>query len=203
MTGEIAVQAAGVPASLPLVVPMPRPIKSVVRARPTPVVPPHASHAKTSKPTPPVRKPQGLTVSRNAWVLKSGKPKQWVWPLEGRILDAFRGTGQRRNTGIDIAAQMGAEVRATAEGVVAYADNALASYGNLILLRHGGSFMSAYAHNDKILVKRGDLVRAGEVIAHAGKSGRAASPRLHFELRKNVTPLNPMRYLPKRAKKGP
>lgn len=143
-----------------------------------------------------------LKESGNNWILKKGKPKRWIWPLKGRIIASFGSKGQRRNTGIDIATQKGTPIRATADGVVAYADDALASYGNLILLRHGGSYMSAYAHNDKNLVQRGDLVRAGEIIALAGQSGRAPSPRLHFELRKKLTPLNPMRYLPKRRKKG-
>lgn len=148
----------------------------------------------------PRRKP--LTASRKNQFLASGKPKRWLWPLKGRIIGKFRSEGRHRNPGIDIAARMGAPVRATADGIVAYADNAVASYGKLILLRHGGSYMSAYAHNDEILVRRGDFVRAGDLISLAGRSGRVDSPRLHFELRRRVTPLNPLHHLPKRRKKG-
>ena len=176
--------------------------KSVVPAIPLPIP---VKNVDVPPPLPPVnshsREEGGLKVSKNAWVIHAGTPKEWLWPLEGRIVESFGIKGNRRNTGIDIATSLGASVRATADGVVAFSDDALASYGNLILLRHGGSFMSAYAHNDKLLVKRGDLVRAGEVIALAGTSGRAESPRLHFELRKNLTPLNPMQYLPKRQTK--
>lgn len=143
-----------------------------------------------------------LKPAKNAWVLKSGAPKKWLWPVNGKILKTFGRRGATRNTGIDIAAKVGQHVKASADGVVAYADDALAGYGKLILLRHGGSFMSAYAHNDKILVKRGDMVRAGETIARAGTTGRAKSPRVHFELRKSIKPLNPLKYLPPRKKRG-
>ena len=171
-------------------IPTPVPVKNAA-ASPSPPIPnPHSS------------KKDGLKISKNAWVIGASKPKKWLWPVEGGIIESFGTKGKRRNTGIDIAASHGAPVRATADGVVAYADDALASYGNLVLLRHGGSFMSAYAHNDKILVKRGELVRAGEIIARVGTSGRAESPRLHFELRKNLTPLNPMKYLPKRSRES-
>ena len=180
--------ARWVPLAMPM--PMPEPIKNMASIQPSAKATLQKRNRKKPKP------------AKSAWVLSSKAPKRWLWPLEGRIIGKFRSKGRRRNTGIDIETQMGTPVHATAEGIVAYADNALASYGKLILLRHGGSFMSAYAHNDKILVKRGDQVFAGEVIAHAGKSGRASSPRLHFELRKKVTPLNPMRYLPKRNTKG-
>ena len=173
-----------------LAIPTPNPIKNSTFSQPSSLSLPHSSKKKPAKTV--------KTTAKNVRVLSVNRPKRWLWPLEGSIISTFSNRGQRRNSGIDIAAQMGDPVRATADGIVAYADNALASYGKLILLRHGGSFMSAYAHNDKILVKRGDMISAGEVIAHAGKSGRATSPRLHFELRKHVTPLNPMRYLPKR-----
>ncbi|MEO5367933.1 MAG: M23 family metallopeptidase [Magnetococcus sp. WYHC-3] len=101
-----------------------------------------------------------------------------------------------KSTGIDIAAPKGTEVVASAAGVVSYADNRLPGYGNLIIIRHGGSFMTAYAHNEEILVRRGQTVRAGQVIARVGDSGRVETPRLHFELRKSIRPLDPMDYLP-------
>lgn len=137
-----------------------------------------------------------LKRSRNTWVLKAGRPKQWLWPHQGRILATFGRRGAKHNNGIDIAGQVGDPVRATADGVVAYADDGLAGYGNLILLRHGGSYMSAYAHNSAVLVRRGQSVRAGETIARLGQSGQVTSPRLHFELRKRIKPLNPLKYLP-------
>ncbi|MBF0590005.1 MAG: M23 family metallopeptidase [Magnetococcales bacterium] len=87
--------------------------------------------------------------------------------------------------------------------LVAYADSGLPGYGNMILVRHGGSYMTAYAHNDTIMVKPGQKVRAGQIIAKVGTSGRVKSPRLHFEVRKSVTAINPLRHLPytRKAKK--
>ncbi|OSM01858.1 putative peptidase M23B [Magnetofaba australis IT-1] len=134
----------------------------------------------------------------NAWILKAGAPRSWRWPVKGKVISQFGKKGAKRNTGIDIAAKRGEPVRAAAAGVVSYADDGLPGYGNLIILRHGGKFMTAYAHTEKILVKNGQKVRAGQVIAHVGQSGRTDKPKLHFELRKKITPLNPLRYLPKK-----
>lgn len=130
--------------------------------------------------------------------VSASPPGQWQWPHGGRIIQTFGKHGQTRSTGIDIAVRRGDRVRAAADGVVAYADDGLPGYGNLVILRHGGSYMTAYAHNDTILVKRGEAVRAGQEIAKAGQSGRVSSPRLHFELRKGVTPVDPLRHLPRR-----
>ncbi len=186
------------PASTPA--PPQRMVQKPVPPPPPPVV---ERPVRTALPTPaPARnKKARWKRSKNTWVLKARAPKRWLWPIEGKILRAFGRKGARRNNGIDIAGQAGEPVRAAAAGVVAYADDALPGYGNLILLRHGGSFMSAYAHNSKILVQRGQSVRAGEIIAKVGKSGGAATPRLHFELRKRIKPLNPIRYLPSRKKR--
>ncbi|MEO5347459.1 MAG: M23 family metallopeptidase [Magnetococcus sp. YQC-9] len=130
--------------------------------------------------------------------LSPNPPQTWVWPHPGRIIGRFGQFGALRNTGIDIAANPGDPVVAAADGVVAYADQGLATYGNMILLRHGGSIMTAYAHVQKILVKQGQSVRAGETIALAGQSGVTVTPRLHFEVRRNIAPQNPLEFLPKR-----
>ncbi|GAB0058641.1 Murein hydrolase activator NlpD [Candidatus Magnetaquicoccaceae bacterium FCR-1] len=130
--------------------------------------------------------------------LSPNPPARWVWPHSGRIISRFGQFGARRNTGIDIAANPGDPVMAAADGVVAYADQGLATYGNMVLLRHGGAFMTTYAHVQKILVKQGQSVRAGETIALAGQSGVTVSPRLHFEIRRSIEPQNPLEYLPKR-----
>ncbi|MEO5378609.1 MAG: peptidoglycan DD-metalloendopeptidase family protein [Magnetococcus sp. DMHC-6] len=133
-----------------------------------------------------------------AFIQTSTAPKNWLWPVSGRIISRFGDSGQHKNTGIDIAVPLGTEVKAAADGVVAYADNGLPGYGNLILLRHGGSFMTAYAHNAKILVSMGQSVRRGEKIATSGQSGHTTTPKLHFELRYKIQPVNPLRYLPKK-----
>ncbi|MBF0165052.1 MAG: M23 family metallopeptidase [Magnetococcales bacterium] len=130
--------------------------------------------------------------------LSPNPPARWIWPHSGRIISRFGQFGARRNTGIDIAANPGDPVVAAADGVVAYADQGLATFGNMVLLRHGGTFMTTYAHVQKILVKQGQAVRAGETIALAGQSGVTVSPRLHFEIRRSIEPQNPLEYLPKR-----
>ena len=100
-----------------------------------------------------------------------------------------------RSDGIDLAVPQGTEVRAAEDGIVAYAGNELKGYGNLVLVRHANGFVTAYAHASDILVKRGDAVKRGQVIAHSGQTGNVTSPQLHFEIRKGATPVDPAQYL--------
>lgn len=115
------------------------------------------------------------------------------WPARGRVIDGFSGKG--RSEGIKIAVPEGTPVRASEGGTVAYAGNALKAYGNLVLIRHDNGYVSAYAHNSDLNVRRGDRVNRGQVIARSGQSGNVASPQLHFELRKGAEPVDPMTYL--------
>ncbi len=92
---------------------------------------------------------------------------------------------------------MGTDVHAAESGVVAYAGSELKGYGNLVLVRHDNGWVTAYAHADKLLVKRGDKIARGQVIAKAGKSGEVAQPQLHFELRQGSKPVDPLPYLAK------
>jgi murein DD-endopeptidase MepM/ murein hydrolase activator NlpD len=117
---------------------------------------------------------------------------EFRWPAHGRIIQAYRAGG---NEGINIALPEGTSVKAAEAGVVAYAGNDLKGYGNLVLIRHPNGFVTAYANNGEIEVKRGDVVKRGEVIAKSGQSGNVASPQLHFELRKGSTPVDPTQYL--------
>lgn len=114
-----------------------------------------------------------------------------MWPAQGEIIETFT----TETKGIDIAGKIGDPVVAAAKGKVAYAGNGARGFGNLIILDHGNNFITAYAHNEKLLVKAGDTADKGSQIATLGESD-ASSPRLHFELRRNGTPVNPMRYLP-------
>ena len=118
------------------------------------------------------------------------------WPVRGRIISTF---GQKpngtRNEGINIAVPEGTDVRAAADGVVAYAGNELKGYGNLVLIRHAGGWVTAYAHNKELFVKRGERVRRGQVIAKAGRTGSVKTPQLHFEIRKGATAVDPLKYL--------
>jgi murein DD-endopeptidase MepM/ murein hydrolase activator NlpD len=104
-----------------------------------------------------------------------------------------------RNDGINIAAREGMPIRAAESGVVAYAGNELQGFGNLLLVRHADDLMTAYAHASKILVKRGELVRRGQVVARVGRTGNVTRPQLHFEVRRRDKPVDPMRYLSRLA----
>lgn len=126
----------------------------------------------------------------------SNGPVKWQWPHNGRILSGFGG-GQPANKGIDIIGNEGDPVKAAAAGVVVYSGNGLLGYGNMVILNHNSQYLSAYAHNSRIFVREGDKVKAGEKIAEIGNTG-AARMMLHFEIRRDGNPVNPMRYLPKR-----
>lgn len=118
------------------------------------------------------------------------------WPVKGKIVAKFgpRPDGSH-NDGIDIAVPLGTDVVATEDGIIAYAGNELKGYGNLILIRHDDNWVSAYAHNEQMLVKRGDKVKRGQVIAKAGKSGNIEQPVVHFELRQGSKPVDPTKHL--------
>jgi murein DD-endopeptidase MepM/ murein hydrolase activator NlpD len=117
---------------------------------------------------------------------------EFRWPAHGRVIQGFKAGG---NDGINIAVPEGTSVKAAEAGVVAYAGSELKGYGNLVLIRHPNGFVSAYANNSDIEVKRGDTVKRGQTIAKSGQSGNVASPQLHFELRKGSTPVDPSQYL--------
>jgi murein DD-endopeptidase MepM/ murein hydrolase activator NlpD len=117
------------------------------------------------------------------------------WPVAGKITSKF---GPRRGSfhdGLDISAPLGTPILAAASGEVIYS-GALRGYGNLVILRHRGGYVTIYAHNQKNLVREGKAVRRGQVIARVGQTGRASGPHLHFEVRKDNLARNPLRYLP-------
>ncbi|PHM73315.1 murein hydrolase activator NlpD [Xenorhabdus kozodoii] len=120
----------------------------------------------------------------------------WRWPAEGKILEGFSDS-QGGNKGIDIAGSRGQPVFATAGGKVVYAGNVLRGYGNLIIIKHNDDYLSAYAHNDTMLVRDQQDVQAGQKIATMGSTG-TSSVRLHFEIRYKGKSVNPLRYLPQR-----
>ncbi|WP_300529996.1 M23 family metallopeptidase [Maricaulis sp.] len=118
------------------------------------------------------------------------------WPVRGRVISGFgRTESGGRNDGINIEVSAGTEVRASAAGQVVYAGSELAGYGQLILLRHSNGYVTAYAHNRRLLVREGDQVERGQVVAEAGSSGTVDSPQVHFEIRRGVNPEDPMRHL--------
>ena len=120
----------------------------------------------------------------------------FAWPARGNIVARFGpgATGEKFN-GINIAVPLDTPVLASADGVVAYAGNELKGYGNLILVRHANGYVTAYAHASELLVKRGETIKRGQVIAKSGQSGEVGSPQLHFEIRKGSTPVDPLQFL--------
>jgi len=125
----------------------------------------------------------------------SQKIRNWVWPAKGKIIEGFS-TAKQGNKGINIAGTRGDSVKSTANGIVVYAGDALRGYGQLIIVKHNDDYLSAYAHNDSILVKEQQLVKAGQVIAKMGDTD-AESVMLHFEVRFRGKSVNPMKYLSK------
>jgi len=126
----------------------------------------------------------------------AGAMPSFRWPVRGRVIAGFgASTNGAQNDGINLAVPAGTPVKAADDGVVAYAGNELKGYGNLVLVRHPNGFVSAYAHASELLVKRGDSIKRGQVIARAGQTGNVTSPQLHFEIRKGSTPVDPTKYL--------
>ena len=126
----------------------------------------------------------------------AGALPSFRWPVRGRVIAGFgpKPNGLQ-NDGINLAVPEGTPVKAAEDGVVAYAGNELKGYGNLVLVRHSNGFVTAYAHASEILVKRGDTVKRGQVIAKSGQTGNVTAPQLHFEIRKGATPVDPSQYL--------
>ena len=128
-------------------------------------------------------------------VVTSGQPV-WRWPANGQIIRRFS-AAEGGNKGIDIAGQLGDPVVAAADGRVVYAGSGLLGYGNLVIINHNREFLSAYAHNSRILVSENDMVKAGDKIAEMGQSG-TDRVQLHFEIRRNGRPVDPLVHLPRR-----
>ncbi|PHS19090.1 MAG: hypothetical protein COA86_05315 [Kangiella sp.] len=125
----------------------------------------------------------------------NNKIENWIWPVNGKIVQGFSAK-QNQNKGLDIKAKKGSAVRATAPGKVVYSGNGLKGYGQLVIIKHNDSYLSAYAHNNKIHVSENEVVKAGQRIADLGKSG-SDTFKLHFEIRYKGKPVNPLNYLPK------
>ena len=119
----------------------------------------------------------------------------WSWPARGQLLARFQSNGSL-NKGIDIAGQLGEPVRAASDGAVVYAGRGLIGYGDMIIIKHDETYLSAYAHNSRLLVKEGDQVKVGQVIAEMGSSG-TDRVKLHFEIRRKGQPVDPLTYLPR------
>lgn len=176
---------------------------AVAEARPIemqPMLPLDAS--QTAQGAAPAPAPTESTITGAQFATSGTSPAQaavapagnnWLWPTNGEVIKGF-GNGSK---GLDIAGKVGDPVQAAAGGTVAYAGSGLRGLGKLIVIRHENDYLTAYAHNSKLLVKEGDKVQAGQKIAEVGDSD-ASRPMLHFELRKGGTPVDPANHLPKR-----
>ncbi len=164
-----------------------RPASAVPRATPAPQ-PAAAATAPRAVPvvarTGPVPKPPPRSGSK------------FLWPVQGKVVSGFGAQGKGyHHDGINILAPRGAGIRAAENGVIAYAGNELRGFGNLVLVKHSGGWTTAYAHTDQILVRRGQTVKRGQLIARVGSSGNVARPQLHFEIRKGARAVDPARLL--------
>jgi murein DD-endopeptidase MepM/ murein hydrolase activator NlpD len=148
------------------------------------------ANARVLTPTEP-----SIETESGAGEAASGSPT-FRWPVRGRILSAFGAHNGQQNDGIDLSVPEGTSVKAADDGVVAYAGNELKGYGNLVLVRHQNGFVTAYAHASELMVKRGDQVKRGQIIARSGQTGNVNAPQLHFEIRKGKVPVDPMQFLP-------
>jgi len=151
----------------------------VPRAKPTSTP---AWYSNTA--TPPVTQPANYTPAGGSLV--------FAWPLNGPVVADYGTTiSGERNVGINIAVPFGTPIHAAAAGQISYAGNELRGYGNLVLIKHDDGYVTAYAHAERIVVNRGDMVQKGQIIGYAGQTGDVTSPQLHFEIRKGVAPVNP------------
>ncbi len=118
------------------------------------------------------------------------------WPVRGKVITGYGAkTNGKANDGINLAVPEGTPVKAAEDGVVAYSGNELKGYGNLVLVRHSNGYVTAYAHASELMVKRGDTIKRGQIIAKSGQSGEVGSPQLHFEIRKGSMPVDPLQFL--------
>ena len=167
-----------------------------------PAVEAPASAALPSAPTGNARAGSGQTAAaRPAPAVQAPSPRlavlpapPWQWPVRGPVVSPY-GAAQGTGGGIGIGGELGTDIRASAPGQVVYAGGGLAAYGNLIIIKHNDTYLSAYGHNDELLVSEGDAVQQGQVIASMGM-GPERRPQVHFEIRRNGTPVDPLERLP-------
>ena len=160
------------------------------RVTPAPLTP--QPQAAIIEPTPSVASAPAL----GEVATQSAAADEFRWPVRGRIISSFgKKPSGERNDGIDLAVPEGTSVKAAEDGEVIYAGNELKSYGNLVLIRHANGWVSAYAHNSALKVKRGDKIQRGQIVAVSGMTGGVTTPQVHFELRKDATPVDPVGHL--------
>lgn len=201
-----AVQTTAQSAAQPAASPIDRKASTTTRKSPQTSTKRLTRSRPTTSPAPrKVLPSKRVVVKRAPSISASVKPPPsrggFLWPLNGgRVLSRFGTLGKGlQNDGINILAPRGTPIRAVQNGVVAYSGNELRGFGNLLLIKHTGGWISAYAHNDQLLVKTGDQVRRGQVVSRVGSTGSVDKPQLHFELRRKNRAVDPERYLGRRT----
>lgn len=167
------------------------------------VAPAAASARLPTVATAPLKPAEGKTQAKPAATapdarpaMSSRSPSGWAWPAEGPLVGRFSSNGSL-NKGIDIGGQLGQPVVAASDGSVVYAGGGLRGYGELIIIKHSDIYVSAYGHNRRLLVREGQQVKAGQTIAEMGSTG-TDRVKLHFEIRRQGKPVDPLQYLPSR-----
>jgi murein DD-endopeptidase MepM/ murein hydrolase activator NlpD len=187
--------AAAAPAAAPAAVAAAQPAAAVA--------PPATKMATAGGPPQSARLAQATTTPEDTKVESPVKAAEatgalptFRWPVRGKVITSYGAkTNGKANDGINLAVPEGTPVKAAEDGVVAYSGNELKGYGNLVLVRHSNGYVTAYAHASELMVKRGDTIKRGQIIAKSGQSGEVGSPQLHFEIRKGSSPVDPLQFL--------
>jgi murein DD-endopeptidase MepM/ murein hydrolase activator NlpD len=189
--------------------------KTAAAAAPAPPVAVAAVQPVAAAPVPPVTKVAAVDTQQKARLAQAapnpeepaiespvkaaeatGAVPTFRWPARGKVITAYGAKSNgKSNDGINLAVPEGTPIKAADDGVVAYSGNELKGYGNLVLIRHSNGYVTAYAHASELMVKRGDTIKRGQVIAKSGQSGEVQSPQLHFEIRKGSSPVDPLQFL--------
>jgi murein DD-endopeptidase MepM/ murein hydrolase activator NlpD len=152
--------------------------------------------ARLAQATPTPEAAAAVTESPVKTAEATGALPTFRWPVRGRVVTGYGAkTNGKSNDGINVAVPEGTPVKAAEDGVVAYSGNELKGYGNLVLVRHSNGYVTAYAHASELMVKRGETIKRGQIIAKSGQSGEVGSPQLHFEIRKGSSPVDPLQFL--------
>jgi murein DD-endopeptidase MepM/ murein hydrolase activator NlpD len=192
-----AKSAAAAPVLQPVAAAPVQPVATVAPAtKMAAVVPPQSARLAQATTNVTEEKP----VAAEAPAVKPGEATgalpTFRWPVRGKVITSYGAkTNGKSNDGINLAVPEGTPVKAAEDGVVAYSGNELKGYGNLVLVRHSNGYVTAYAHASELMVKRGDTIKRGQIIAKSGQSGEVGSPQLHFEIRKGSSPVDPLQFL--------
>jgi len=197
--GSKSAAAAAAPAAQPVVAAVPAQPVATVAASGTKMAaaggPPQAARLASATTNVVEEKPVVEAASVKPSEATGALPT-FRWPVRGKVITTYGAkTNGKANDGINLAVPEGTPVKAAEDGVVAYSGNELKGYGNLILVRHSNGYVTAYAHASELMVKRGDTIKRGQIIAKSGQSGEVGSPQLHFEIRKGSSPVDPLQFL--------